>query len=301
MAKREALVYVDFLEDITETEKLRSSWWQSPYEKDYDYISSGCVQVTLALCKAGMGTVEGLGLLANIWRPLHITGQMDDAGLLGHIKKTLDAMVDMEGVDPNLLNENDLRALYQWPFPLWPVVDIREETQKLKTEKLRTEKLRVLREQRKETLQWVFETERKRDPPPAISKEKVLELHRAHLAVEADWNANIRQHGESRGEQGGLRTIPASLAFDEGSDSYQELKQKWLSLTEDERTALNALAWFARGEIADWASAHKGAVERGGGLGERYQLGLRSGWLKGLMRWQAEPKHRVGGEMGFSP
>ena len=292
-ARREALIYVDYVGDITNLDDPKERWWSSPYERSYGHVSSSCVQVALALCKAGVATVSGLEVVADVWRTVAITDGTTYGALLEEVDRTLDLIPQPDGTDRNLLEESDLMALARWPFPLWGLVAVRSEHDREKRGSI----LNDSRNTRKVRLQKLYEVESCREPTPAISEAQILTLHEAHLAVESDLKAKRREYLESRGGEGTLQFIPASLAIDEGSGSYQELKQRWLNLTEEERTALVALAWFSRGEVVDWERAYVGALERAAGLDERYQLGLRGEWLKGWRRWQSEPKPRHGGEV----
>ncbi|MXX19761.1 MAG: hypothetical protein F4X03_09235 [Dehalococcoidia bacterium] len=297
LATRESLVYVDYLQDITGLPKERApNWWHAPSEVSQYYVTSRCIEVALALFRSGLGTPLGLEVVADVWRDFDpVEGTTSDE-LHSTVLATLEAMSDRAGFPEGRPSEEDMMAMLQWPFPLWGLVDARKEYDRKRSENY----IDRLREARGQQLKEVFEVESRRDPQPAIPEEKVLALHRAHLAVEADLQARVKQYLEGRGEDVGLRIIPASLAVDEASDSYHELRRQWRRLTEDERIALIALAWFARGEIADWGRAYEGAVERSGGLGERYQLGLRRDWLKGWRRWQSEPKPRLGGEVNWA-
>ena len=72
--------------------------------------------------------------------------------------------------------------------------------------------------------------------------------------------------------------------------SYARVKEKLAELSGKERTALVALAWFAREKVADWPRIHRHAIDMMPTLDDVYQIGLGSYWRPGLDRWEAEPQ-----------
>lgn len=61
-------------------------------------------------------------------------------------------------------------------------------------------------------------------------------------------------------------------------------------MSDSERTALLALAWFTRGVVADWPRVHGQAIAGYPTLDEAYQLGLGRDWMAGFARWEQGPQ-----------
>ena len=71
--------------------------------------------------------------------------------------------------------------------------------------------------------------------------------------------------------------------------SYVRMREMFVELSDPERTALLALAWFTGDVIADWPRVYADAIDRCATLDQMYQLGLGRDWLAGLNRWEEPP------------
>ena len=201
----------------------------------------------------------------------------DRGELLHLIVETLDRLALRSGA----VEEEAARFIVShWPFPLWPLT--------MKEPRLDDGDLDGLREERKRTVEWIDETEAKRDPPPAISRTIVEDISEAHAAWESDVEAHAARSGGSDGK--GLRIrSSADAARDFDLASYARVKGKLATLSDEERAALVALGWFARERIADWPRTYERAINMTPTLDEVYQIGLGSYWLPGLHRWELKP------------
>ena len=72
--------------------------------------------------------------------------------------------------------------------------------------------------------------------------------------------------------------------------SYRRLLDMYRALTEEERGALLALAWFTRDRVADWPRVYARAKQMVEPPDDGYDLGLGHDWLAGLDRWEAGPR-----------
>ena len=139
--------------------------------------------------------------------------------------------------------------------------------------------LEELRNERARRIEWIEETEANRNPPPAISRPKVVALSAAYAA----WMADARERGLRSGS-----ATKIVKAFD--LPSYKHLQQTYRELTDDERAALLALAWFTRDTVANWPRVCAQAKQRVGSPDDGYDIGLGGDWLAGLDRWEAGPQ-----------
>ena len=167
-----------------------------------------------------------------------------------------------------------------WPFPLWPLSMRQPDPDNAS--------LNHLREERRRTIARIEETEAKRDPPPAVSRAMVEDMSNAYAAWERDVEESAVRNGGSAGGEPRIRSH-ADRTSDLELASYAKLSDKLVSLSDEERVALVALGWFARGQIADWARAHEQAIDMTPSLCEVYQIGLGRHWLPGLDRWESIP------------
>ena len=116
-----------------------------------------------------------------------------------------------------------------------------------------------LREDRQRRIEWIEETESKRDPEPAICRSRVEELNAAYV----EWRCEVDARAPSRTMEGNGVAIRSSkdIAKDWELPSYRHLQGMFRGLTDNERTALLALGWFAKQTVADWPGIHERAVK----------------------------------------
>jgi len=269
-AEREQRLYVDSVQDITD--EAGDYHWRVPPTSLFNspkYQTPDCVTLCQALSEAGAKSTDGLAVIASIWRGFEPTPEMGRKELGDLIKATLKRLAEAG------LNELDevLRdfVVASWPFPMWPL--------EMKESRRKPQELEELRDERTRTIEWIEETESNHSPPPAISRPKVEALSAAYAA----WSADAHESG--------LRSGPATKigkAFE--LPTYKHLKKMYGKLTEDERAALLALAWFTRDTVADWPRVYAQAKERVGPPDDGYDIGLGGDWLAGLRRWEAGPR-----------
>ena len=154
-----------------------------------------------------------------------------------------------------------------WSFPLWPLT-IKEPRKKLQD-------LEELREERARTVEWIQESEAKRNPPPAISRSKVKALGDAYANWERDVDVGITDR--AGGNEGGLRIrSSADIEKDFELPSYARVENMFQELTEEERAALLALGWFAREQVANWPRIYERAWVQASTLNDAYQISYGS-------------------------
>ena len=283
-SERENLMYVDFVQDITE--ENGPHFWSCPPPSDsylLKYRTPASVNVARAICNVGAGTPKGLAIIADIWRKFEPTSGTSDECLKRLKVRTLERLHEEGLYSSNDSDEQFIMA--RWPFPLWPVKIRLQQEEKKNLKKLR----RDLRRQRENQIRWIEETEAKRDPPLIISRDKVEALSEAYC----EW--------ETERDEKEMITDPNSKIkkFRIGFDSYKlpsfkKLERIFQELTEQERIDLLALAWFTRDRIANWPNVYERARTMVEVLNYKYQIGLGNDWLMGLERWEAKPS-------GFQP
>lgn len=275
--EREQLLYVDYVRNITD--ESDGYYWRDPPNPLFDpprYETPDCVKLSQALLEAGAGSPDGLATMADIWRrfePEPVTGREELQGLIAH---TLDRLGECGF---NSADESSMRLIVShWSFPLWPL-PIKEPRRKLND-------VDALREERVRTIEWIEETQAKRSPPPAVSRSKMEALSEAHAA----WMRDVDERERDRTDGGGVMQFrPAETGFE--LPSYKRLQDMYRELTEEERAALLALAWFGREiGVADWPRIYARAREKVGPPDDGYDIGLGSYWLAGLHRWEEEPR-----------
>ena len=281
-SERERRIYVDLVQDITESaQDNRERYWVTPEDSIAhmtSYRTSACVEVALSLHAQGISSVTGLQRVAAIWQPVD-PRSMNSSDLLAKVEETLSAVwLDTEVV---AIQEEDLPSpspLAHWPFPLWPISDVKAGAL-----------LTRLRAKRDEELERIHRIQRMKDPPPDVSLEKVTEMDAAYAKVDDERQRLI---DESFADKDGPRFMPARLVDVSETAAWQELKELWRGLSDGERVSLVALAWFTRDRIANWPASLKKAQE----LPEihttdeeHYFLGLGREWLRGFRRWEAPP------------
>ena len=157
-AKRERDLYVDYVQDVTDADG--ACLWIAPValdESQSQYPTSDCVMLVQFLSRAGAVSAGGLAEIADVWRGFAPESNTDREDLHDLIAETLDRLARRCGA------VDDAAARFivgHWPFPLWPLT-IREP-------RADDGDLDDLREERDLIMQWITETEARRDPPPAI-------------------------------------------------------------------------------------------------------------------------------------
>ena len=199
----------------------------------------------------------------------------------GELRQLIVETLDRLALRSGAVEEETTRFIIShWPFPLWPLT--------MKEPRADDGDLDGLREERKRAVEWIEDTEAKRDPPPAISRAKVEDISEAYAAWENDVEAHAPRRGGSDGS--GLRIrSSADAARDFDLASYARANGKLAALSDEERVALVALGWFARERIADWPRTYERAIKMTPTLDEVYQIGLGCYWLPGLDRWESKP------------
>lgn len=280
---RERQIYVDLVEDITESgQTTQEPYWVAPEDFSSSiggYRTSTCVEVALSLHAQGIGTERGLKHVADIWQPID-PRSLDSSEFLTKTEETLRAVwSDAEHFTDQEEEPPSLSPLAYWPFPLWPI----PEPEDVKP----SEMLEALQADRDAELKRIRQLQEMKEPPPAISREKVLELDAAYARVE---EARRRRVAEQPSRQGGLQIISADVDLDVSqTPAWRRLRELWWGLCEAERVSLVALAWFTRGAVANWPRALRQAQEKPdihSARMEHYYLDLGGAWLKGLNRWE---------------
>lgn len=276
--KRERDLYVDYVQDVTDA--AAACYWIAPASSDdysqSQYPTSDCVMLVQSLSGAGAVSADGLAEIADVWRSFAPEPCTDREELHRLIAETLDRLAQRCGA----LEEAAAQFIVShWPFPLWPLT-IREP-------RPNDGDLNSLRKTRERAIEWIMETEAKRDPAPAISRLKVEELSNAYAVWRSDVGARTVHHDE--GADIRLRIQPVDDGRS-GLPSYARLQNMFRGLTAEERAALLALGWFAREQVADWPRIHERAVKAEPTTNENYQISRASYWLAGLERWEEKPR-----------
>ena len=275
-AKRDRDLYVDYVQDVTDA--AGACFWIAPAPSDdfrSQYPASDCVMLVQCLSRAGAVSAGGLVEIADVWRGFAPDPYTDREELHCLILETLDRFARLCGA----VDEADARFIVDhWPFPLWPLT--------IGEPRRYDGDLDGLREEREFTIEWIMETEAKRDPAPAISRSKVEKLNAAYTAWQGHIHACKPRQAES--QHNGFVFRPAEDFS--GLPSYLALQDMFRDLTGDERAALLALGWFAREHVADWPRNYERAVKAEPTTDENYQIGCACYWLAGLERWEEKPR-----------
>ena len=282
---RERQIYVDLVEDITETRPaLQNAYWAAPIDfssASFGYRTSTCVEVALSLHDFGITTERGLNHVACIWQPID-PASMNYSELFARIQQTVHAVrSEQSGSTGNAEAISSLTQLFNWPYPLWP---IEEPGNKSNTRD-------SLREEREARLKEIRHIQGLKTPRPAISRQKVVEMHDAFVLVEEERKRRIDSHCAGKGD---LRFIPVEVLDVRDSPAWQKLQKLWTGLSNDERVSLVALSWFTRDTIANWPASFKQAKQRDdihSAEHEAYCLWLGDKWLEGYRRWETPPSH----------
>lgn len=238
--ERERTIYVDCVRDITETSG--GYGWSAPEELGIhfnEYRQPESVKLSRAFCDAGANSGGGLAVIADTWNGFLPTQDTSREELRGVIAQMLNALA--EGGHCTASKAAQSQIVTNWSFPLWPF-DLHQKPLGKTVDELR--------EQRRQTIKWIEKTEAQRDPPPAIDRVKVEMVSRAYAEWEEECDRDDRRKG--RGTYGTSR-IRSSSEFSDHLElpSYKRLESMLRDLTEKERAALLALAWFTRNTLAN--------------------------------------------------
>lgn len=278
-AEREQALYVDYVRDITNVPG--ECHWSSPgvsLPNPWPYKSPDCVALSQALSDAGANSPDGLAAIANIWRGIEPEPETDRRELRRLVAHTLERLA-MCGLGTGDETASDL-IVWNWSFPLWPLT--------IKEPRGKPEDLEELREERARTVAWIQKTQAKRSPPPAIARSKVEALSNAY----ENWKRDVDEGVTSRagGNAGSLRIQSSEdIRKDFELQSYARLRELFRELTEEERTALLALGWYARETVGDWPRIYERAKDSASTLDDGYQIGQGFYWRAGLDRWEKKP------------
>ena len=110
-------------------------------------------------------------MIADAWRGFVPEEDTDRSVLRQRIDRMLTRLA--AGGHCNCDQSATSRILRSWTFPLWPF-ELQDSS--------RGAKLAELREERRLTIEWIEKTEARRDPPPAITRDKVVSMSRAYKA-----------------------------------------------------------------------------------------------------------------------
>lgn len=286
LAEREQAMYVDFVQDETEGEG--EYFWIAPYETGFPkppFQPSDVVTLTRALSDAGIGTIEGLAVVNEVWRDFTPSAEMNRSQLMKFIECTLNRLIQQGLASGHLASLQFI--LSSWSFPLWPL-DLRANMRDFPT-------VQELREQRARKIRHIETTVALRDPPPPIKRKTVEVMHEAYVTWMRDVEEYDRKELPKR-EMSGLR-IRTTSEFNEWCrlPSYKRLMRKFRELDKEERIGLLALAWFARDRVVNWPEVFEHATNMVGHTDDEYQVGLGKHWLPGLDQWKtAAPPFRAG-------
>ena len=274
-AGRESRMYVDYVRDLTEDDGER--YWVSPIargERHEERATPTCLGMVRALHRVGMTTQEGLNVVSHVWKEFQPSPETTSIELSQWTRRTLEEVLKNETYSD--LIEEDLQAIvFDWSFPLWPFC----------LTKMRKQSLEELRSQREEEVRRREEIEAQRDPPPTVSRDKVVELSKAYFEWEQERDRPMAEH-----RSGKFVTLSTSLVGRlDALDSYKRLKGMIRGLMLEERMDLAALAWFGKLRQSGWAFCHQNARKTiGNDL--NYECGIGAHWLTGFERWEKVPE-----------
>ena len=277
--RRENKMYVDYVRDITDRKGDYS--WSVPQVLPPvvgSYRHPPVVRLSRALCDAGANSVPGLACIAGLWRGFHPESGTSRAELQCVIERTLERLgkVHVGTISPVA----ESLILSEWSFPLWPLELVESDSGGSSLEELQAK--------RRNAIERIEKTEARRDPQPAITRRQVEAMSNAYDA----WRKEVAEQAATRGSrpkgQPRRRSL-ADLAAETDLPSYVRMQEMFVELSDPERTALLALAWFTRDVLADWPRVYAEAIDRYATLDQMYQLGLGRDWLAGLNRWEEPP------------
>lgn len=296
LEEREQALYVDFTQGLTdETDAYE---WRVPqgsrprlllFGSD-EYRTPDCVKLVQDLLTVGAFSADGLAVLANLWRDFRPEPESTRNQLWEQIGQTLDQLA-VRGLGSSDAPAAE-RIIGHWQFPMWsiPVRELRGES----------DDLSKLREERQQAIRRIEEIEAVRKPEPAISREQVEALSEAHRAWQRDVDERVNQTAPALGTTGLRIRSGADLEHDFSLPSYQRVVELWRNLTEEERASLLALGLFTRGQIADWATTYRYAMDIAPTLDEHGHIGEGRRWLAGWERWK-EPSKPFEAGRWYSP
>lgn len=287
LEEREQALYVDFVQGLTDDTDAfewrvpRDSRPRLPFLGLDEYRQPDCLLLVQDLLAIGACSTKGLAVLATMWRDFRPQPESTRDELRERIRQTLDRLADCGLGSANALATESV--VRRWQFPMWSIPIREPQSKPIDLVKLRGRRQRII--------QQIEEIESVRDPTPAVSRAKVEVLSEAYRAWQRDVDTRVESTAQSLGTTDLRIRSNAALDDDFSLPSYQRVVELWRELTEEERVSLLALAWFTRGQMADWARTYRHAANSASTLDEHYHIG-RGGdhWLAGLERWEEPPK-----------
>ena len=119
--QREQLIYVDYVHDLTKDLSDADKWWETP-DADFGslgYVTDICVKTVQALFNAGIGTVQGLHVTAEVWRDINLAHNPSRFNIDENIRLTYQQLQEHNLVNEHWVDGGKPSDLLKWPFPLW--------------------------------------------------------------------------------------------------------------------------------------------------------------------------------------
>lgn len=126
LSEREGRMYVDFVRDVTGADGGTPPWWSTPSPSER-HSPASCLYLVDALVHVGATSVEGLEVVACVWRgfePLPHTSREELSSLIGETVRELEAK---GGAGASAADARLLDTVHQWPFPLWPLAQVAQD------------------------------------------------------------------------------------------------------------------------------------------------------------------------------
>ena len=234
-----------------------------------------------ALADAGAASADGLATIAAEWRPFDPSPDGDRGDVQDLIERMLNSLIRQGAATGD---QTSMEFIYtHWTFPLWPL-DLSPDADYPSDDDLR--------DVRAEFIRRLEATAARRDPPPAITRETVEAMGKAYAAWDQETDEYDRKTFPHRSGPGIQFRLGSEFDAWDRLPSYARLIAKLRELDTDERTALLALANFARDRVPNWPHAIRHATRTIGHLDDDYQVKLGEHWLSGLDRSDRRPTYR---------
>ncbi len=298
--EREQALYVNYVDLSPDLAGFaRSCEWIAPPPDNLfpsQHKASKCVSLITLLLRAGVLSAHGIAEIADVWRKFEPQSDTTRDELQVLIAKTLNRLAQSSCT---LNDEQAQFIISHWPFPLRPEMEITRQADG---------GINDLRQERKRAVQWIEETEARRDPPPAISPSTVELLSETFAVWKREADEVIARAREVRLRSTSKNATDGNLLpFTNSEDirktyelaSFSRIQKALAELSDKERAALVALALFTREQIANWPRTYSFAIKRTPHLDDWYQISLGSEWLPGLRRWQSKPLRFSAGRTYF--
>lgn len=275
---REERMYVDYVKVFGDkgVERLWASPLRPGYYPEYEY-SPRSLEVIRALHRIGVTTAYGLSMVADVWRDFRPEPETQWRGeLTERNEATLIGVANAQDHGP--IDPRDAGTLYDsWPFPLWPLDFTRTATPPIAE----------LHRRRAGEVKRQMELDAQRDPPPAVSREKVELLSKIYAYYEIEYKSLVDTITERQTTR--WKVIPSGAIRIHELQSYQRLRKMVCELSIEELMDLAVLGWYGRGDRSGWDRCHGNARDMISEESIDYVCGLGSYWLRGLERWERPP------------